>query len=261
MVSAGIDLWDQGVRASIEDFQRTLATRLLKQGRSVIIEWGTWQRSEREALRIDARKVGAAAELHFLDVPVEVLWERIKARRLELTHGSRAPVFDEVESWAASLEPPTDEEIALFDRPPSHGGGNGVGKSVVFRALHHVQLAMPAGGEAEAEAFYSGILGLTRVGKPPHLEARDGCWFEAGGIRVHLGVESDFRPARKAHPALMVDDLEVLRTVLEEAGIGMVGDEPLPGFDRFYAFDPFGNRLEFLQPVGSHEGDPGQFEV
>lgn len=75
-----------------------------------------------------------------------------------------------------------------------------------------------------------------------------------GAVRVHLGVESDFRPARKAHPAFPVEDLEVLRALLEAIGIEVVADEPLAGFDRFYAFDSFGNRLEFLQPVGSHNG-------
>jgi ADP-ribose pyrophosphatase YjhB (NUDIX family)/catechol 2,3-dioxygenase-like lactoylglutathione lyase family enzyme len=114
--------------------------------------------------------------------------------------------------------------------------------------LHHVQLAMPAGGEAEAEVFYTGLLGIPRVAKPAHLEARGGCWFEDENVKIHLGVESEFKPARKAHPALVVDDLEALRDLLEGAGVEAVEDQPLPGFDRFYVFDPFGNRLEFLQP-------------
>lgn len=120
---------------------------------------------------------------------------------------------------------------------------------VVIRELHHVLLAMPAGGEAGAEAFYSGLLGIPRVTKPEHLEVRGGCWFESGNVRIHLGVEGEFRPARKAHPALIVDDLAALGGVLEEAGVEVIVDEPLPGFDRFYASDPFGNRLEFLQPA------------
>ena len=115
--------------------------------------------------------------------------------------------------------------------------------------LHHVQLAMPSGGEAEAESFYSGVLGLPRVTKPGHLEVRGGCWFESGDVRIHLGVESDFHPARKAHPALLVDDLEGLRAALSSAGVAVEADEPLPGHERFYATDPFGNRLEFLQPA------------
>lgn len=117
----------------------------------------------------------------------------------------------------------------------------------MISGIHHVQLAMPAGGEAEAEAFYSGLLGIPRVAKPSHLEVRGGCWFEDGDVRIHLGVEAEFRPARKAHPALLVQDLAALRTALEDAGVEVVVDQPLPGFNRFYASDPFDNRLEFLQ--------------
>lgn len=112
--------------------------------------------------------------------------------------------------------------------------------------LHHVQLAMPPGREEDAVAFYEGLLRLPRVDKPPNLERRGGCWFESDSTRVHLGVEDDFSAARKAHPALLVTDLEPLRGRLEAAGVVVVDDEPLPGFDRFYAYDPFGNRLELL---------------
>ena len=115
--------------------------------------------------------------------------------------------------------------------------------------LHHVQLAMPPGGEADATAFYQDLLGIPRVEKPPNLEARGGCWFESSSARVHLGVEERFAPARKAHPALLVDDLALLRRKLEDAGVPVEDDEPLPGFDRFYAYDPFGNRLELLSPL------------
>lgn len=112
--------------------------------------------------------------------------------------------------------------------------------------LHHVQLAMPPGREEDATAFYEGLLGIPKVDKPPNLEARGGCWFESDSTRVHLGVEKDFSPARKAHPALLVVDLDSIRRRLEGAGVVVVDDEPLPGFDRFYAYDPFGNRLELL---------------
>lgn len=112
--------------------------------------------------------------------------------------------------------------------------------------LHHVQLAMPPGREEDAVAFYEGLLGLPRVHKPLNLERRGGCWFESDSTRVHLGVEDDFSPARKAHPALLVTDLGTLRRRLEGAGVVVVDDEPLPGFDRFYVHDPFGNRLEML---------------
>jgi catechol 2,3-dioxygenase-like lactoylglutathione lyase family enzyme len=121
---------------------------------------------------------------------------------------------------------------------------------MTIQALHHVQLAMPPAREAEAEGFYSGLLRMKRVEKPAHLEKRGGCWFESGETRLHLGVEVDFRPARKAHPALLVEELGSLRRRLEEAGVTVVEDQPLPGFDRFYADDPFGNRIEFLSSVG-----------
>jgi catechol 2,3-dioxygenase-like lactoylglutathione lyase family enzyme len=116
--------------------------------------------------------------------------------------------------------------------------------------LHHVQLAMPAGGENRATDFYERILGIRRVIKPPHLETRGGCWFEAETVRVHLGVEKDFRPSKKAHPAFLVEDLESVRQLLLAEGVEVVDDQPLPGYDRFYAFDPFGNRIELLSPSG-----------
>ncbi|MCJ7780968.1 MAG: VOC family protein, partial [Acidimicrobiia bacterium] len=97
-------------------------------------------------------------------------------------------------------------------------------------------------------AFYEGLLGIPRVKKPPHLEARGGCWFETSTTRLHLGVEQGYQPAGKAHPALLVDGLDELRAQLVEEGVDVVDDEPLPGYRRFYAYDPFGNRLELLTP-------------
>jgi len=122
-------------------------------------------------------------------------------------------------------------------------------------AIDHVQLAMPAGAEAveQAEAFYSGLFGLTRVPKPPELEARGGCWFENGDVTLHLGVEADFRPARKAHPALVVDDLATLFRVLEEAGHATLRAEVVPGQPQFYVDDPFGNRIELMAGEGDAE--------
>lgn len=116
-------------------------------------------------------------------------------------------------------------------------------------AIDHVQLAMPAGEEAAAIAFYEGLLGIPNVPKPPHLAARGGCWFEDGALKVHLGVEQDFHPARKAHPALRVVDLPALRARLAGAGCRIVDDEPLEGHDRCYVDDPFGNRIELLEPL------------
>jgi catechol 2,3-dioxygenase-like lactoylglutathione lyase family enzyme len=114
-------------------------------------------------------------------------------------------------------------------------------------AMDHVQLAMPPGLEAQAEAFYCGVLGLERVPKPPPLAARGGCWFRRGDVAVHLGVEEEFRPARKAHPAFVVDDLAALQAVCEEAGIE-VRPNPDGEWGRgAYVDDPFGNRIELIE--------------
>ncbi|MEO7555926.1 MAG: VOC family protein [Acidimicrobiales bacterium] len=120
-----------------------------------------------------------------------------------------------------------------------------------IESIEHVQLAMPAGREADAAAFYEGLLELPQVVKPPHLAARGGCWFERGALKIHLGVEQEFHPARKAHPALLVTDLAALRSRLSDAGVELVTDEPLEGYERIYAYDPFGNRLELMEPVTS----------
>jgi catechol 2,3-dioxygenase-like lactoylglutathione lyase family enzyme len=116
--------------------------------------------------------------------------------------------------------------------------------------IDHVQLAMPAGGEALAVAFYEGLLGIRHVAKPPHLAVRGGCWFEDGEVKVHLGVDNDFRAAKKAHPAMLVTDLPALVGVLRPAGVTITDDEPLEGYDRVYVEDPFGNRIELLEPAG-----------
>jgi catechol 2,3-dioxygenase-like lactoylglutathione lyase family enzyme len=115
--------------------------------------------------------------------------------------------------------------------------------------LDHVQLAMPPGGEDQARAFYRDTLGIDEMAKPPHLAARGGCWFERGALKVHLGVEADFRPARKAHPAFIVRDLPALVSLLKSRGYSVVEDQPLEGYDRVYADDPFGNRIELMEPV------------
>ena len=121
-------------------------------------------------------------------------------------------------------------------------------ESGAIAAVDHVQLAMPPGEERRAVEFYSGLLGIPEVPKPPNLAKRGGCWFERGPLKVHLGVEQDFRPAKKAHPALRVRDLASLVTRLRGAGVDIVDDEPLEGYDRVYVSDPFGNRIELLEP-------------
>jgi len=119
------------------------------------------------------------------------------------------------------------------------------------RSIHHVQLAMPVGGEPEAIEFYGDLLGMPTSDKPPHLVARGGCWFETDEVSLHLGVDQDFRPARKAHPAFLVDDLSELEQRLSGSGISVVTDEELPGYRRFYVNDPFGNRIELIEEVDS----------
>ncbi len=113
--------------------------------------------------------------------------------------------------------------------------------------LDHIQLAMPAGGEAEARRFYADLLGLTEIAKPASLAARGGCWFAGPGIHIHLGVEQPFAPARKAHPAFLAADLDECRGHLAAAGVATTPDDTLPGVRRCYAADPFGNRIEFIQ--------------
>lgn len=113
-------------------------------------------------------------------------------------------------------------------------------------ALHHVQLAIPAGAEDACRAFYVGLLGLAEVEKPQVLAARGGLWVRAGTLELHLGVEDDFRPARKAHPGILVADLDAVAARLADGGVAVDWDPNFPGYRRFYAADPVGNRLEFL---------------
>ena len=117
--------------------------------------------------------------------------------------------------------------------------------------LHHVQLACPAGSEGGLRAFYVGVLGMTEVPKPPALAARGGAWFRSGALELHLGVEDDFRPARKAHPGLLVDDLVGFAARLAAHGVEVEWDDRFPGFGRCYVADPHGNRIELLQRLQS----------
>ena len=113
--------------------------------------------------------------------------------------------------------------------------------------IDHVQIAAPPGCEPAARAFYGDLLGLEELPKPEPLAARGGCWFRAGSLELHVGVEAPFAPARKAHPGFVVSDLAALRARLAGKGIEVRDDRDLPGVERFYAEDPFGNRLEFRQ--------------
>lgn len=115
--------------------------------------------------------------------------------------------------------------------------------------IDHVQLAMPHGGEAHARRFWSDLMGLAEVAKPPHLAVNGGCWFEGGGIAIHCGVEEGFLPARRAHPALLVSDLTALVAKLGKAGIRFKPGKKLEGYVRGDIADPFGNRIELMQKV------------
>ena len=106
---------------------------------------------------------------------------------------------------------------------------------------------MPVGGEALARRFYANLLGLPETPKPAELAARGGVWFETNNVRIHLGVEQEFRPALKAHPGLLVRDLKALSLQLAGAGYELKPAEPLDGYVHVYVNDPFGNRLELLQ--------------
>lgn len=123
----------------------------------------------------------------------------------------------------------------------------------LITGLHHVQLAIPEGTEDVAREFYGGVLGLKEVDKPSQLQARGGCWFRLSTLEVHLGVDPDFRPATKAHPAFLVDSLDEVGRRLADAGHEVDHDTQISGFNRFHSRDPFGNRLEFLEQATDPE--------
>jgi catechol 2,3-dioxygenase-like lactoylglutathione lyase family enzyme len=121
-----------------------------------------------------------------------------------------------------------------------------------FVALDHVQVAMPPGEEASARAFYVGVLGMSELTKPDRLAKRGGAWFaggDGGSVQLHLGVEQGFRPAKKAHPAVLVAGLDELAGRLEAAGYAVSWDDDLDDMRRFFTEDPFGNRLEFIGAI------------
>jgi len=117
---------------------------------------------------------------------------------------------------------------------------------VVFSAIDHVQLAMPPGAEQTARAFYSGLFGMQEIPKPTELATRGGCWFQSGSVEIHLGVEEDFRPAKKAHPALTCSNYDELTARLRQAGTSVQEANDIPGVQRCHVHDPFGNRIELV---------------
>jgi len=120
---------------------------------------------------------------------------------------------------------------------------------MVVLALDHLQLAIPPGGETLARAFYGDLLGLAEIAKPESLAGRGGCWFALGAVQLHLGVESGFRPARKANPAFEVGDLAEMSARLVRADAPIEEAVALAGWSRLYTADPFGNRIELIQRV------------
>ena len=235
---------------------------------NLLVGTGRWARGERQSGRVFVKQhaVGHLLELanrHFPNESASALDNLDPHRRLEVA----VPEF--AERLAAALA----EEV-----PVAAEGLLGLGQWVVpglFVAyepavlaiaaklaevaeqarprhlsvgLHHVQLAMPAGAEDTARRFFGGLLEMDELPKPPILEARGGCWFRSAGLEIHLGVVDPFTPATKAHPGILSGDLDRLADRIESAGYPIEWDGHLPRHRRFYTADPFGNRLEFLQP-------------
>lgn len=114
-------------------------------------------------------------------------------------------------------------------------------------SIEHVQIAIPIASEQRARAFYSGILGFEEIAKPPKMAGRNSLWFVAGNVNLHLGIEVDFHPAKRAHPAFIVDGLDAILAACERHGITVKPDTSFQRFRRFHVFDPFGNRLELME--------------
>jgi catechol 2,3-dioxygenase-like lactoylglutathione lyase family enzyme len=123
-------------------------------------------------------------------------------------------------------------------------------KTMKILSIDHIQIAMPVGEEKKAREFYINLLGFSEIPKPPELAKRGGAWFQCEEVQLHLGVEADFRPARKAHPAFLVDDLKTLITKVQGAGYETdTSQPPLKGYQRAHVFDPFGNRIELMEKL------------
>ena len=117
----------------------------------------------------------------------------------------------------------------------------------MFKGIDHIQIAAPTASEEKARSFYGKLLGMQEIEKPENLKARGGCWFQCGAQQVHIGIQSDFAPAKKAHPGFMVSNLSELRHRLEDAAYLISEEPPIAGRARFFSHDPFGNRIEFLE--------------
>ncbi|MBN8191366.1 glyoxalase [Bacillus sp. NTK074B] len=123
--------------------------------------------------------------------------------------------------------------------------------SIVFKGIDHIQIAAPKDCEEKARMFYGNVLGLEEIPKPENLRGRGGCWFQLGPQEIHIGVQKDFVPASKAHPGLLVDDLDTLKENLKKNEIEIKEDTPIKGRNRIFVSDPFGNRIEFLEFIST----------
>lgn len=125
---------------------------------------------------------------------------------------------------------------------------------MLIQRIEHVQLAMPEGEEEKARVFYRDLLGISEAPKSAHLAKRGGAWFENGETKIHLGVDENFIPAKKAHVAFLTGELEEIISRSKALGFRIVADDGLEGYDRVYIYDPFGNRLEFMQKSSEQVG-------
>jgi len=191
-----------------------------------------------------AREVGAFGD------PLETLWKDCIFGLCGVKGFSRRMFGVIVTSTAEQRAAWLNEVTETIDRcfPAGSPSRRGELRMRVY-AIDHVQLAMPLGGEMRARAFYSGILGLDELPKPAELAGRGGAWFGNGAVTIHLGVEQEFRPARKAHPALLIKGLAELVTRLEDAGHPIQRDVQLAGYERVHVSDPFGNRIELMEQI------------
>lgn len=118
--------------------------------------------------------------------------------------------------------------------------------STLLIGIDHIQIAAPPNSEVTARTFYGDLLGMEEIPKPENLRNRGGCWFRCGSQEVHIGIQADFTPAEKAHPGFIINNIEGLKSLLENNGYVIKEEPPIDGRARFFTIDPFGNRIEFL---------------
>ena len=184
---------------------------------------------------------------------LEVEGTRLQVEGLDAVDGTPVldvkPVMREFEPRGVVRQPDWVAELMAdyYTTEAAEGDGGDGSVGVTVSGLHHVQVSCPAGSEPRLREFYAEVLGMTEVAKPPALAARGGAWFRSGTAEVHCGVEADFRPARKAHPCLLVADVDVAAEGVRRAGDEVRWDENIPGIRRFHTDDPVGNRIELQQ--------------